>query len=180
MLIFKKALQECGIPQKAFVAASSRSKSQVSLALSNNVLPADFEGFAEDVSLFADDNASLMEWLTVQGLTVVDLLSPLPLQAEFKGACNRALPGFDDIARSVAEEKNQSDSDYRTGTEERLSRMVGVFVLHPAYQQTKGVTESVIRLAKCCLYLRTALQMELEPDAFKAADIEMLKILEGV
>ena len=180
MLIFKRALQECGIPQKVFVAASGRSKSQVSLALSKNVLPANMDSFAADVKAFAANNANLMEWLNRQGFRAVDLLAQDPLDADFDGFRKRSQPGFPDKARSVVAEMNQSEKYYNeTVVEKQLWRMVGEVVLFPGYEQMSGVADLVVRLAKCCIHLRMELEEVVDTDNFRAADIMALVILEG-
>lgn len=78
MLRLKQALNDCKVPQQAFVAASGWSKTQVSLTLNTGNLPKDKGKFAAAVVTFALGNPLLVKWLDDRQLPPESLLETIP------------------------------------------------------------------------------------------------------
>lgn len=78
MLRLKQCLNDCKVPQQAFVAASGWSKTQVSLTLKTGNLPKDKATFATAVVAFALGNPLIIKWLDDRQLHPESLLETIP------------------------------------------------------------------------------------------------------
>jgi hypothetical protein len=76
MLILKRALEQCRIPQKTLVVATGLSKTQVSLSLNSGRLPKNAKPFVAGVNALAATSPALTEWLNMNGIMVEQLWQP--------------------------------------------------------------------------------------------------------
>jgi len=138
MLILKKALSECGIPQQELARISGHSKALISRILVTGVFPRDMALIQAAIHEMIDTKPALAEWMQINNCTIDDLYE----KARSNGR------KIEDTISHLRAEPTESAAELQR----QLSRSVGRATI-----QLKSASDCIIRLSDAIRFLQQTL-----------------------